>query len=388
MANNTEKYINKLYDNVQDKQKQMLTEAFTQGANAMDAEKQNVQQQTDTNVQRTDVEAQKNKDQFGTGRVTDVTGQQAALAQENQQKKNTQMLRTEQENADYEIDRMKKLYADQFAAAIKKAQADNDMARAQQLYEAARAKEIELNALRSKNPKVENAAYIESIYDNATESATQKAQMELAAALSELDARKRQLEQQKDADLTQTYVDALKREKNYNEVQNAYGLGSGNMAQAKLARDSGMTEDMTELRKAYIGAAANLGVQGVQAQLDTDLAMAETTAGNERAKAQEIYADALRTKQNAAKKRAGTGAGTGGGDDYTITNTPHGNFFRVGNKKLSYQQLLQMVENGTVVEEIDHEKKTITYKMANSAAGGTQKKTTPGSAKPNLMERK
>ena len=55
--NNAEEYINKLYDHTQDKQKQLLTDAYTGHTEALDTQKQNVQQQTDEYLQRTDVEA-------------------------------------------------------------------------------------------------------------------------------------------------------------------------------------------------------------------------------------------------------------------------------------------------------------------------------------------
>ena len=47
VKNNAEDYINKLYDGVQDKQKELLTEANTNNTGALDTEKQNEQNQTD-----------------------------------------------------------------------------------------------------------------------------------------------------------------------------------------------------------------------------------------------------------------------------------------------------------------------------------------------------
>ena len=42
-------------------------------------------------------------------------------------------------------------------------------------------------------------------------------------------------------------------------MQNAYGLGSGNMAQQQLARALGMTDDLTNLRNVYAANTANRG---------------------------------------------------------------------------------------------------------------------------------
>ena len=52
---NAEEYINKLYDATQDKQKQMLTDAYKVNTEALDTEKQNVQNQTGQYMERTNV---------------------------------------------------------------------------------------------------------------------------------------------------------------------------------------------------------------------------------------------------------------------------------------------------------------------------------------------
>ena len=48
-------------------------------------------------------------------------------------------------------------------------------------------------------------------------------------------------------------MEALKKNQNYQEVQNAYGQGSGASMQARLAREAGLTEKLTDLRKLQLG---------------------------------------------------------------------------------------------------------------------------------------
>lgn len=298
---NAEDYINKLYDHTQDRQKQLLTDAFTANNQALDTQKQNVQQQTDTYTDRTDVEAQRVAQAYKPANVSAGVGQQAALAMQNQQKKNTAALRGEQQAADAEVERLRKLYADQFAAAIKQAQADNDMARAQMLYEAAKAKESELKAFTTQMGTLDNQAMIDKIYDSAIESGKQELAMEQAERMSELDAQQAANMRQTDRNLTQVYVDALKNSKNYNEVQNAYGLGSGNRAQAQLARDMGLTENLTELRRVQMAADAQVGQQRVETGKSFADAVADIVKSNEQKRTEALYREALTQQPKVAE---------------------------------------------------------------------------------------
>lgn len=293
VKNNAADYINKLYDETQNKQKQMLTDAYNVTNKTLDAEKQNVQQQTDNNLQRTNVEAQRVSQQYKPAPMSSAASQQAALTMENQQKKNTQMLQSQQQAADAEYERLRKLYADQFSAEIKKAQADNDMARAEQLYAAAKAKDNELRAFSQQMGALDNQALIDQIYNNATESGKQELEMQRAEKLSELAAQQEAQRKQTDANLTQTYVNALRQNQNAAEYQNARGLGSGNVAQSRLARDTAATDALTQLRRAQTASDAAIGAQKVDAEKSYGDSATDLSAENERKRAQAMYAEAL-----------------------------------------------------------------------------------------------
>lgn len=293
VKNNAADYINKLYDETQNKQKQMLTDAYNVTNKTLDAEKQNVQQQTDNNLQRTNVEAQRVSQQYKPAPMSSAASQQAALTMENQQKKNTQMIQSQQQAADAEYERLRKLYADQFSAEIKKAQADNDIARAEQLYAAAKAKDDELRAFSQKMGALDNQALIDQIYNNATESGKQELEMQRAKKLSELAAQQEAQRKQTDANLTQTYVNALRQNQNAAEYQNARGLGSGNVARSRLARDTAATDALTQLRRAQMASDAAIGAQKVDAEKSYGDSATDLSAENERKRAQAMYAEAL-----------------------------------------------------------------------------------------------
>ena len=296
MANvksNAADYINKLYDATQDKQKQMLKDAYNVNNTTLDTEKQNVQQQTDTNLQRTNVEAQRVNEQYKPTTLAAVANQQAALTMENQQKKNTQAIQSRQQAADAEYERLRKLYADQYAAEIKKAQADNDMARAEQLYAAAKELDSELIAFSQQMGTLDNQALIDQVYNNATESGKQELDMQRMEKLSELAAQQEAQRKQTDANLTQVYVNALRQNQNAAEYQNSRGMGSGNMAQSRLARDMATTDAITELRRVQMAADANIGASRVDAEKSYGDAVTDLAADNERKRAQAMYKEAL-----------------------------------------------------------------------------------------------
>ena len=309
-------YINEVYDRINAEEQQRITDVYNQTGENLNQQQEQVQQQTDVNRQRTEVEAQQAAGAFEKQRISDAAKQQAALSMENQNRKNNASLLQGQAEADAEIERMRKLYADIFASEIKKAQADNDMARAQALYEAARAKEAQLREFNTKNPTAKNADYINAIYDSAVESQTQEVQQELAAALSALDAKKAQITANQDESLTNAYVNALKNRQQANEVQAARGTGSGTKAQQALEAGNQTTEEMTELRKVYAGNLAGVGMEGVEAKHDAATEVEKAKAAAEREKAQAIYADMLRKGGS-----GGSGSGKFDPDIYNIQAT-------------------------------------------------------------------
>ena len=413
VKSNAEDYINKLYDHAHDTQKQQLMDAYNVNNSTIDTQKQNTQQQAQEYTDRANVEVQKVAQAYKPASVSSNINSQVALATENQQKNNVAAINNQQQAANAEYERLRKLYADQYTAAIKQAQADNDMARAQQLYEAAKQTESQLKAFSSQMGTLDNEALINQIYNSATESQRQQLAAQQAQTMSELEAQQAANQRTTDQNLTQTYVDALKKSKNYNEVQNAYGLGSGNMAQAQLARDLGLASDLTELRRLQMASDAQLGASRVQAQKSYADTLADAVKASEQARAEAMYKEALTQpakSSSSSSRSSGTGAGTGGTGDgdynkikevqkmlneqganlavdgifgeetrkayaqyvsdnmkenYTLTNSRNDEKIRIegvtGKEGVTYSELEDLVREDKVEEVVDPARKTITY---------------------------
>ena len=156
--------------------------------------------------------------------------------------------------------------------------------------------------------------YINQMYDSSL--AAQKAQLEqdYEQGLSDLDRQQQQAQKQTDANLSRTYVEAEKARKNYAEVQNAYGLTSGAMAQARLAQDNQQQADMTAIRAAHQTADAEIERQRGLLGREYAAAIAQAQANNDLARAEALYAAAkeeearlLAQQENAAALMAGVG---------------------------------------------------------------------------------
>ena len=290
---NEKDYINKMYDSYADSQKKLLEKNYTDSGAQLNTEKQSVQRQTDDYVKRTLVESIKGQGTYAGPKLSSGASAQARLVRDNARKANVTTLQGKQNDANMEIERQRKLLADQYSAAIKKATADNDMARAQDLYEAAKAEEEQLlgyrksissllaqkgdtsvqdSLLKGETPSpdytgetwaqvLKNEGSINEIYDKQLESERLGLQMEHDKSVSDLDAEQQKNRAETDRRLTEAYVDALKKNRNYQEVQSAYGQGSGMAAQARLARETELQKKLTDLRSVQLGTDADIGMQ-------------------------------------------------------------------------------------------------------------------------------
>ena len=288
-ALNEDAYINKLYDGTLDSQKKALQQGYDNSVKQLTTGQQATQQQGANYVKRAYVEGQRSSGHLQKSTPSISTpglgngggSAQARLTMGNQQQKNVSALTSQQALADQEYERQRKLLAEKYEAQIKQAQADNDMVRAQALYDAAKAEEEQLRSLRESAASLmagkgdmsitnaiaqgvavtpdttsptwdgvlKNEEDINKIYDAKLESQKQEAEISHKESMSELDAKQDAAVRETDKNLTNAYVDALKKNKNYQEVQNAYGQGSGASIRARLARETGLTEKLTDLRK-------------------------------------------------------------------------------------------------------------------------------------------
>lgn len=142
-------YINKMYDASLESEKAGLQQGYDQANAQLEEQQKKAQQQTDANLTRTYVEAEKARKNYGEVQnaygLTSGAMAQARLAQDNQLHGDLTAIRTAQQDIDAGIERERGTLAQQYAAAIQQAQANNDLSRAQALFEAAQAEEARLN---------------------------------------------------------------------------------------------------------------------------------------------------------------------------------------------------------------------------------------------------
>lgn len=318
-ALNEEEYINKLYDGNLENRNQGLKEGFDSANAVLDETQGQTRQKAEGYAVRTETEAGKISDLYGDGGVTPGAQAQLQLSRENAQRKNVTDLRAAQDDADTEFQRQRQLLAGQYEAAIRKAQADNDMERAQALYQAAKEEEAQLLELQKQGalllgqqgdmsgydaivqgqPLERDTAgeswgevfrdedMLNRIYDARLESGRAQLDGQHQQAVSDLEAQRQARERQTDEQLTQAYADALKRQKSSAEIGTAHGRASGTAAQGALAEEILLRDTLTELREEQLEADADAALQrlGLEKEHGEALDRVRYEADMERAKA-------------------------------------------------------------------------------------------------------
>lgn len=147
---NEKDYINKMYDDTLETQKAEIQEDYDQAGVQLEQQQEAAQKQTDANLTRTYVEAEKARKNYAELEnaygLTSGAMAQARLSQDNQLQADMTALRAQQQENDAAIERERGLLAKEYAAAIRQAQANNDIARAEALYEQAQREEERLLA--------------------------------------------------------------------------------------------------------------------------------------------------------------------------------------------------------------------------------------------------
>lgn len=322
-ALNEDQYINKLYDKRQQSQQGLMEESQKAQSGILDQNAQNTQAKTNEYQDRTQVEAQKaaQAPSYPSQKLSYGAGMQASLSRGNQLQRDTTALNAQQAQANAEIERQRQDLAAKYSAAIQQATAENDMQRAQQLYDAAKAEEKKLQDLRKEAatfmqgrgdnsildsivagepvkrdtasetlPEVlRNEESVNKIYDANYQAQQAQQQAEYQKALSDLQAQQDTQQRQTDAALNSAYVDALQKARNYAETQGAYGMGSGTLASAQLSRELGLQKDMTDLRTLQLSKGAALDQKAFDAGTSYRDALQKENAENELKRAQALY---------------------------------------------------------------------------------------------------
>ena len=142
--------IEQMYGSQLASQKEQLKNDYDTALSDLDASSVKAQKAMDQQMTATRVDAQKravnDAEYYAANGLSSGARAQARLAQDNQLQSNLTAIRTAQMNAEAETERQRQLLAQDYASAIRKAQADNDLALAQALYQDAKEEESRLLA--------------------------------------------------------------------------------------------------------------------------------------------------------------------------------------------------------------------------------------------------
>lgn len=322
-ALNQDDYVNKVYDRRQQSQQGLMQESQQQSDAFLGGQSQTVKDQTNQYLGRTNVEAAKaaQSPTYPRQRLSAAAGVQQGLSRNNQVQRDTSALTGQQAQAEAEINRQRQNLAQYYQTEIQRATAENDMQRAQQLYNAAKAEEKRLQALRQEAalygqangdnsildsmvagdsvqrdtttptmPEVlKNEDAINKIYDANIQAQQLKLQQDRDQKLSDIQAQQQQNQFQTDQNLTSAYTAALQKARNAAESQAAYGMGSGTAAQAGLARELGLQQNLTDLRRLQLQKDAAAGMSAYDVSTAYRKALESANSENELKRAQALY---------------------------------------------------------------------------------------------------
>lgn len=357
-ALNPGEYINKLYDRRQNAQQGLMDQNQKDSNAFLNDQSQAIQNQTNDYVNRTNVEAQKAAQQPTTNNRNLSYGAtvQQGLTRQNQQQRDVSALNARQAQAEAEIERQRQQLSQYYQTEIQRATAENDLQRAQQLYNAAKSEDQRLQALRQEaalyaqshgdNSILDDMAAgntrqpapsgptssdvlkyeddINKIYDANYQAQQLKLQQERDQKLSDLEAQALANRQQTDQSLTDAYTAALQRSRNAALAQAAYGMGSGTAANADLAREMSLQDKLTDLRRLQLGKDAAAGMSQYDTLGAYRKALESFNQENELKRAQQLYSSAEDERNNLVDMQKWLGQQFAQRGDYSILNKLYG----------------------------------------------------------------
>lgn len=166
--------------------------------------------------------------------------------------------------------------------------------------------------------------YINKMYDSNLQSQKTQLETDYQQNVSNLDAEKTAAQKQADAALTRTYVEAAKDQKAYTETQNAYGLTSGAMAQARLAQDNQLQADLTAIRAVQQETDAEVERQRSLLAKEYSAAIRKAQAENDMEKAQALYAAAQQADADLLTKQKEAASLVAGAGDFSLYQALYG----------------------------------------------------------------
>ena len=150
MSTTYEDKINQMYDSQLTSQKEQLKTDYETTLSDMDAQQAAARKAMEKKLTDTRTDSQRaavsNAEYYAAAGLSTGARAQARLSQENQLLADLTAIRAAQQQADAEAERQRTLLSKEYTSAIQKAQAENDLARAQALYAEAKDADAQLLA--------------------------------------------------------------------------------------------------------------------------------------------------------------------------------------------------------------------------------------------------
>ena len=162
------------------------------------------------------------------------------------------------------------------------------------------------------------------MYGSNLESKKQQLTQNYNSAISDLDKQIQENAKTTQNNLNRTAVEADRSRKNYQEVQNAYGQGSGAAMQARLARESGLAQKLTDLRALQIGKDAQYEGKRLDAVSTDADTIAKAIAAANLKRNQELYAAAEKEEQNLVNDQTIVGQQLAKNGNYAVLGKLYG----------------------------------------------------------------
>lgn len=198
----------------------------------------------------------------------------------------------------------------------------------------------------------DNKQLIEQMYGSNLEAQKQQLTQNYNSAISDLDKQIQENAKTTQNNLNRTAVEADRSRKNYQEVQNAYGLSSGAMAQARLAQDNQLQADMTAIRAAQQTADQNIAREKnlIAQQYQSEIAKAQ--AENDMEKAQALYQLAKKDDERLLEKQKQAAASMAAAGDFSL----YGQLYGLTDQQLQTLQNQYQQEQGREERELERQR--------------------------------
>lgn len=146
--------------------------------------------------------------------------------------------------------------------------------------------------------------YLNQMYAAQREAAISSIKNAYEQNLASIDRAKEQISPQYQAARNQTAGQSAQSARNFAEYASAYGLGSGSSAQAELARNTTLQNNLSQLNTEEANAYADLELQKSQAEIQYNNAIAEAEASNNAQLAAALYQEKVRVQDALTAQQA------------------------------------------------------------------------------------